>query len=65
MSNLQGPGWGYWVSREGISMEPNTDVNGGFSHGYGDEVYRIRVGVRIEVRVKVGVRVTIRVRIKG
>eukprot|EP01043_Picozoa_sp_COSAG02_P010949 COSAG02_NODE_396_length_23126_cov_282.150258_22_plen_292_part_00 len=25
---------GYWFSNEGISMEPNTNVNGGYSHGY-------------------------------
>jgi hypothetical protein len=25
---------GYWFSKEGISMEPNTNVNGGYSHGY-------------------------------
>ena len=24
---------GYWFSNEGISMEPNTNVNGGYSHG--------------------------------
>ena len=56
MSNLQGPGWGYWFSREGISMEPNTDVNGGFSHGYGDEVYRNRVDARVKTGVRVGIK---------
>lgn len=26
---------GFWFSSQGISMEPNTNVNGGYSHGYG------------------------------
>ena len=25
---------GFWFSKHGISMEPNTNVNGGYSHGY-------------------------------
>ena len=33
------PGW--WFSRSGISMEPNTNVNGGFSAGYGDEEWAL------------------------
>ena len=37
----EGPGWGFWFSRQGISMEPNTDVNGGYSHGYGDEEWAL------------------------
>ena len=37
----EGPGWGWWFSSQGISMEPNTDVNGGYSHGYGDEEWAL------------------------
>ena len=32
---------GFWFSKEGISMEPNTNVNGGYSHGYGDEEWAL------------------------
>ena len=32
---------GFWFSTEGISMEPNTNVNGGYSHGYGDEEWAL------------------------
>jgi hypothetical protein len=32
---------GYWFSKQGISMEPNTNVNGGYSHGYGDEEWAL------------------------
>ena len=34
-------GVGYWFSKQGISMEPNTNVNGGYSHGYGDEEWAL------------------------
>ena len=37
----EGPGWGYWFTDQAISMEPNTNVNGGYSHGYGDEEYAL------------------------
>ena len=37
----EGPGWGWWFSDRGISMEPNTNVNGGFSAGYGDEEWAL------------------------
>ena len=32
---------GFWFSKQGISMEPNTNVNGGYSHGYGDEEWAL------------------------
>jgi hypothetical protein len=37
----EGPGWGWWLSESGISMEPNTNVNGGYSAGYGDEEWAL------------------------
>jgi hypothetical protein len=34
-------GPGTWFSTNGLSMEPQTNVNGGYSHGYGDEEWAL------------------------